>query len=189
MFNTYYYLLHSQGFEISPHKMTYLTIEAIISIAVAFIFGEHVESLPVSDEAREDKYFIGDTILKIAETLQRDGAPTSEMLDMSIKIGDLEPDDCSEGHITIRSLSQNGNRDATPLTSISYDLCMRDREDDDNAYPSDFHTEFGRSFDFELCQACPTFMTALHNVHAAGFTPETITERAKAYWLATYGFW
>lgn len=149
----------------------------IIEHAVKIILDARDIQIP---DSRDDRYFLGDTILRISEVLSRDGAPTIEMRNMSIEIGELTPADCQAGHITLRSHDQMGRRDADSLSSFAYYL--------QNADPSKL-VEFGQTFAFDVCQACPAFVAAVHEVHSAGFTADAVHERAKAYWIAAYGFW
>lgn len=150
----------------------------VIETAVKVILGEQHELARCND----DRYFIGDTILRMSDVLGQYGLPTNEMRNMSIEIGELTPEDCRAAHITLRSHDQGGRRDADSLRSITYSLYINDP---DNAE----HPEFGRTYDFDVCQACPAFITAICTVHDAGFTADSVHERAKAYWLATFGFW
>jgi hypothetical protein len=152
----------------------------VIETAVKVILGEQYERAPCID----DQYFIGTTILEISGLLRRYGRPTIEMLNMSIEIGKLTPEDCHASHITLISPEQ-GRRDADPLRFIADDLYITDPDNAEHPKPS----EFGRTYDFDVCQACPAFITAICTVHDAGFTADSVHERAKAYWLATFGFW
>jgi hypothetical protein len=153
----------------------------VIETAVKVILDEQYERAPCID----DRYFIGDTILKISEVLGLYGRPTIEMRNMSIEIGELTPEDCYAGHITLRSHDQGGRRDADSLSSITNHLHLTIPDNAEHPKPS----EFGRTYDFDVCQACPAFITAICTVHDAGFTADSVHERAKAYWLATFGFW
>ena len=152
----------------------------VIETAVKVILGEQYERAQCLD----DRYFIGDTILRISEVLGQYDRPTIEMLNMSIEIGELTPEDCHAGHITLISPEQ-GRRDADSLRSITDRLFITVPDDAEHPKPS----EFGRIYDFDVCQACPAFITAICTVHDAGFTADAVHERAKAYWLATFGFW
>ena len=149
----------------------------IIEHTVKFILDARDFQIPAS---RDDRYFLGDTILRIAEVLSRDGAPTIEMRNMSIVIGQFTPEDCQDAHVTLRSHDQLGRRDAEALSSFAYYL--------QNADPEKLN-KFKQTFAFDVCQACPAFVTALHEVHTAGFTSDAVRERAKAYWIAAFGFW
>lgn len=151
----------------------------LIATAVKVILGEQYVT-PVG----HDKYFLGDIIIRMSEVLRRDGPPTIEMRNMSIEIGELTRADCQDGHITLTSHDQLGRRDADSLSFIAYN--MHTGPDDDRILTA---SEYGRSFDFAVCQACPAFIDAIHKVHTAGFTADTVLERAKAYWIVTFGFW
>lgn len=137
----------------------------IIVAAVKVILGEQYEHARCLD----DRYFIGDTILKISELLRRYGRPTIEMLNMSIEIGELTPEDCHASHIALISCDQ-GRRDADPLRFIADDLYITDPDDTEHPKPS----KFGRTYDFDVCQACPAFITAICTVHDAGFTADAV---------------
>lgn len=153
----------------------------IIAAAVKCILGEQYE-LP---EDEDDKYFLGNIIIRFSEVLLQDGPPTIESINKSIEIGELTPDKCRNGYISLRSYDQSRRRTAESLRFIANRLHINDPDEDEIPKPSDF----GRWFAFDVCQACPAFIEAIHKVHTSGFTSDTILERAKAYWIATYGFW
>lgn len=150
----------------------------IILTAVNAIFKEQYD-LP---EDVKDKYFIGDVILRIAEVLMEDGSPTTEMRNKSIEIGELTEANCQDGHVTLRAGDQLDQRNAESLRRIAY----RVKEDcRDNSPVADV----GSVFAFDVCQACPAFIEAVHKIHTTGLTPDVVIERAKAYWLTTFGWW
>jgi hypothetical protein len=155
--------------------------KTVIETAVKVILGEQYEP----PQCNDDKYFLGDTILRMSEVLGQYGLPTNEMRNMSIEIGELTPEDCRAAHITLRSHDQGGRRNADSLRSITYSLYINDHDDADFLKPS----EFGRTFAYDVCQACSAFIEAICKTHVAGFTADVINERAKAYWLETFGFW
>lgn len=151
--------------------------KTLIATAVKVILGEQYVT-PVG----QDRYFLGDIIIKMSEVLSRDGPPTIEMRNMSIEIGELTRADCQAGHITLTSHDQFGRRDADSLSFIAYNM-----RNTDAGCPK--ASEYGHRFDFAVCQACPAFIDAIHKAHTVGFTADTVLERAKAYWIATYGHW
>ena len=155
----------------------------VIETAVKVILGEQNDIL--LPRCNDDRYFIGDTIIRISEVLRRYGRLTIEMRNMSIEIGKLTRDDCQDGPITLSSHDQFGRRDADSLLFITDRLYINDPDDAECPKPS----EFGRFFDYDVCQACPAFITAICKTHDAGFTADAVHERAKAYWIATFGFW
>lgn len=148
----------------------------IIEKAAEFILARDIQ-IP---DSQDDRYFLGDVILRLAEVLSRYGAPTIEMRNVSIEIGGLTRADCQGAHITLRTDDQTGRRTAGSFRDLTYKLTIAE-----DPKPS----RYGKTYAFDVCQAFPAFITALHEVHTAGFTANAVEERAKAYWLAAFGFW
>lgn len=154
-----------------------MSTQTIIDAAVEFILGKDIMPIARSD----DRHFLRDIIIRISETLERGGYPSNDILNLSIAIGELTREDCQDGVVTLYSSDRPERRDAYSLLQITY-----------HVYSSAFHAsanelepvdldEFAHKFNFDVCQACPIFISAVHKVHRAGFTPERVFERAKDY--------
>lgn len=158
--------------------------KTLIATAVKIIRGEQYDA-----PSEQDKYFLGDIIINMSNVLRRNGPPTIKVRNMSIEIGELTQDDCQNGHNTFTSHDQNGRRDAFSLNLIAWHVYRTDVDVDGGFAFIDDASEYGRSFDFAVCQAFPAFINAIHDVHTDGFTADTVREQAKTYWLTTFGFW
>lgn len=154
------------------------SIADIISLAVSYATGQN----PVIPESAADRYFIGDTIIRLAEALRKYGHPSVEMHNMSIEVSELTPDECQNAHITIRSHDQLGLRDADALGSIIDNLNIMSQPD----YGGERRvTLLGQTFAHDVCSACHTFVRAICTLHKAGLTFAAINDKVDSFW-ATY---
>ena len=149
-----------------------MSTQIIIDAAVKFILDGDIMPLENSD----DRHFLQDIIIRISETLGRGGSPTNDMLNLSITIGELTREDCRHWEYALYS---GARRNAYSLLQITYYVYVS------VLHPNELESlelnEFARMFDFDVCQACPVFISAIHKVHRAGFTQERVFERAKDY--------